>query len=222
MTIRIALLIALFFLFAAAAVTIPMNAQTQGLGDRTIQRFTIREVSLFDALNKLAIDERIPIGIELKNRNHEGKSVVLNLDIKKIKLRELLALMVQQDRSYSWEVSADVINFTPVQDRDPFLAKVLATNIASFRPGSGRDKLQLRNAITELPELGKLLEAHKVSALNFGSSLTDRIAFPANVDLNCADTDVRGILNRIVRESNSKVWVLGWDSDKKDVIYLNF
>jgi hypothetical protein len=217
---RIILLIPMLIL--AALQTSPIVAQTKGLTDQMVQRFTVREVSLFDALNKLAAQERIPIGIELKSLDNDGKPVVINLDIQRARLKQVLDLITQQDQSYRWEVIAGTINFTPIEGRDAFLANVLATSIASFRPRGGLNKLQLRNAISELPEVRDLLKVHNVSALNFGSLPSDRIVFPVNVDLNCAATNVRGILNRIIRESNSKLWVVGWDNTRRDTIYINF
>jgi len=72
------------------------------------------------ALGVLSVEKNIPIGIEFRaNEKNEPK---LDIDVTKTPLVEVLNLIVQQEPGYVWEVRDDVINFSPVQDRDPFFA----------------------------------------------------------------------------------------------------
>jgi hypothetical protein len=81
--------------------------------------------------------------------------------------------------------------------------------------------LQLRNAITDIPEVSSFMKLHNISALNFGAP-AQAIHFDAEIDLSCSNTDLRGVLNRIVTVSSSKFWVVGWDADDKRFIYIDF
>jgi hypothetical protein len=81
-----------------------------------------------------------------------------------------------------------VLTFTPIQNRDLFLAKFLDTRVSAFNPKKGSNKLQLRNAITELPEPSKKSQTKPVrgySAIRkfgrFSSGMIHQVDEPTSV-----------------------------------------
>ena len=214
-------MIGILCLLNVTALASPSGEQNSDIKDRMISHLNLSDVTLFVALNELSRYEHIPIGIELGSYHRASTDIKVKLEIKNSRLSDILDELVRQAPDYRWDLNDGVINFTPIQERDPFILKALNTRIVSFGPRRGMSRLQLRNAITELPELDKLLKSNNISALNFGTS-PDTIHFRLEVDLSIANTDLRGVLNNIVRKNDDKFWVIGWDGDTKDGIYINF
>jgi len=217
---KIFVLCMLCFIGAKSYAVAP-EVQGSVVESRIVKRLTLTNVNLFAALNQLARLERIPIGIELMGHHLSHSSPILNLDVTNMKLEDVLDKLVRQDPSYRWEWNDGVVRFIPLQDRDPILVKALEVKIASFNPKRGMSPLKLRNAITETPEVSSFMKLHNISALNFGDP-AQASPFDAEIDLRCSNTDLRGVLNRIVKVSTSKVWVVGWDADDKQFIYIDF
>src|SRR5262245_40501822 len=81
----------------------------------------LHKATLMLVVGMLSVEKNIPIGIEFcANERNEPK---LDIDVKKASLVEVLNLIVKQEPAYMWEFRDGVINFIPVQDRDPFFER---------------------------------------------------------------------------------------------------
>ncbi len=163
--------------------------------------------TLLQALSTLSVDQRIPIGFELAlGHKHEYH---LNVDADDITLEELLDKIVQQEPGYRWELKDGVINFIPTKSRDDFVERLLNTRIQRFDPPKVLGPSQIRDAIVELPEVLGLLKANAITASHYGYFYRYPSLYTnASVDLRSSQTDVRGILNKVVRESEHKMWIV--------------
>jgi hypothetical protein len=102
------------------------------------------------ALGVLSVEKNIPIGIEFRaNEKNEPK---LDIDVPKTPLVEVLNLIVQQEPGYVWEVRDDVINFSPVQDRNPFFATLLKTPDTVLK--QDHDRYTRRYAVFCIAQIG--------------------------------------------------------------------
>lgn len=191
--------------------------------DLTSQPIVIRltNATLIYALERVSMDHRVPIGIEYSS--DDEKEPVLNIDTRNGgTLGDVLNLIVEQVPIYRWEVRDGVINIVPNQSRDQFLEKLLSTHIDRFTPKPGLTKFDIRNTLADLPEVHSLLEANKITVFKYGDYIYHPSIYTKEVELSISDTDVRGVLNKVVRDSEHKLWVVGWRDEKKDSLTISF
>ena len=163
--------------------------------------------TLLQALSTLSVDKRVPIGFE-PTLTHKDKHR-LNINIDNAKLKDVLDTIVQQESDYRWEVRDGVINVIPAKSRDDFVEKFLSTPIRRFDPPKVLGPSQIRDAIVDLPEVVGLLKANGITASHYGYFYHyPSLYATGNVDLSISETDVRGVLNRVVRESEHKMWIV--------------
>lgn len=181
----------------------------------------LREETLRSALSALSVEHRVPIGIEYSLA--DGNEPKLNLETERATLKQVLDSIVKQEPLYRWEVVEGVINFVPTRDRDPFIETFLNTRVAHFDPGKWTIIFQVRDAIGDIPEVKRLLKSNHKTIAKYG----DYIKHPSiytkkDVDLSISDTNVRGVLNRIVRDSEHNGWSIGWRPGGRDVLSIRF
>lgn len=167
----------------------------------------LNQGTLLQALSILSVEQRIPIGFE-PALDHKA-AYRLNLDAENVTLQEVLDIIVQQEPSYRWEVKDGVINLIPLKSRDDFVEKLLNTPIQRFDPPKVLGPSQIRDAIVDLPEVAGLLKVNGITASHYGYFYRHPSVYTnANVDLKTSQTDVRGVLNKVVRESEHKMWII--------------
>lgn len=198
----------------------PGRTSEPAITNRTIEELKLTNVSTLEALRTLAFYHQVPVGIELPI-NDQNSEIKLSINIRQTRLKDVLDLIVQQDTRYRWEVNDEVINFVPVHSRNRLLEKLLNTNVRSFSPRKGAYKNELKDAMTNSPEVQSLLKENKVLPLNM-SVTVHRARLPQELDLRMSNTSVRRILNMIARESNFKLWIVDQISDKGDVLFIEF
>jgi hypothetical protein len=181
----------------------------------------LRKESLILVLGTLSVDHRVPIGIEYSSADkNEAK---ISIDVEHATLRQVLDSIVQQEPVYRWEIVDGVINFVPTRERDPFFEALLSTPVAHFDPGKWTVIFAVRDAIGDIPEVKRLLNSqHKTVAKYSDYAMYPSIYTKKDVDLKVSNTTVRGVLNRIIRDSDHKGWSIGWQAGDKNVVSLRF
>jgi hypothetical protein len=218
LTIGIAVCWLVTFITAYAGATVPQGSKNSLLSQR--MELHLRKATLMYALSTLAVDYRVPIGIEYSpaDKNEEK----LDLDTKNGSLREILDAIVKQEPLYRWELVDGVVNFVPISGEDPFFETLLNTPISHYDPGKWTIKFQLRDAIENTPEVKKLLESKNVELAKYRDyAYKPSIYTPKDPpDLRMSNTTVRQILNRIVKVSEHKRWAIGWRQGEKNVFSI--
>jgi hypothetical protein len=177
----------------------------------------LNNATLMLALSELAVEHRVPIGFEQAVGSRDN--VNENIHIKRGTLKSILDSLVKQEPRYKWELRDGVINVTPVTGRDEFLAHFLDTRVAQFVPPKGTtDKFKIRDAILELPEIRQLLQANHVAVRPYDYAYGRSIYFNEDVDLGISNTDVRGVLNRVARKSEHKIWFVERVGAEKELL----
>jgi hypothetical protein len=165
----------------------------------------LTDTTQIGALGNLALYYGVPVGVEVAS---EGKDVPrFDIDVKRSSLKDVLNLIVSHDHRYRWEVRDGVINFIPTGSRDIFLEQLLSVRVLRFAPGRNLPRYAVRDAISELPEVRKFLEERNVNASNLSPASREGVP-QKDFAPDISDTDVRGILNTVVRESEYKMWVI--------------
>jgi hypothetical protein len=176
----------------------------------------LTDATLLLALNKLT-DHRVPIGFEQaidsrENLNH-------HIRLQSGTLKAVLDSLVAQEPRYRWELRDGVINITPIVGRDEFLARFLDTKVAQFVPPPGTtDKFKLRDAVLALPEVRQLLETQGVKVQPYSYAYARSIYSNDDVNLLISNTDVKGVLNHIAKETEHKIWSLERVGEKRELL----
>lgn len=188
----------------------------------TNQKITVsfEDVTLIYVLNKLAVEHRVPIGLEESSSENFTKK--LNIKIEAGTLKDVLDEIVRQDQAYRWELKDGVINFTPVTHRHSFLERLLVTPVNRYAPKEGSGKFTIRDAIYDLPEVKNLLVSNNVGIEKTYYPYYKSIYSNSRVNVGISNTDVRGVLNKVVRDSEHKIWVVEMVGDAKDKLLISF
>ena len=96
------------------------------------------------------------------------------------------------------------------------------THIGSFTHKWGVDKFELRDSVLTLPEIKDLLGSENISVRKFDYVNYRSIYTNDDIDLSATDTTVRTILNKIVRESEHKMWLIERLGKDKQYFMLSF
>ncbi|MEM4282842.1 MAG: hypothetical protein QXN89_04190 [Candidatus Woesearchaeota archaeon] len=180
------------------------NSETELLNRKiTIQ---VSQATFVYALAKLAGEYEIPIGLE-KAATHKDERKI-DLDFKETNLKEVLDSIVKQEPAYRWELTDGVINFIPAKDRHEFLAILLDTSINKYAPAEDSDRFDLRNRILELPEVRNLMTSQGIRVYMFSDEYSIFRRISGRKNLSAFNTTVRGILNKVIRESEYKTWLV--------------
>ena len=179
----------------------------------------IHKGTMMLVINMLSLEKNIPIGVEFSaNEKSEPK---LDINVKQAPLVEVLNLIVQQEPAYVWELRDGVINFTPVQNRDPLFEKLLNTSVRSFVSPRSDDRFVIRDALLNVPEINELIRTNGLEVETLG--YPHKRSFAKNdVDLSDMSTKFRSLLNKIIREGKHKTWLLKWSDKKQKIFELSF
>lgn len=216
--------LSLFYACVTAAV---VCCSAQALGQASEGDITSRTLSLkmtdehfISVLGTLAVEHRVPIGLEVSDDTADEPK--LTLDVNNGTLKSVLDQITRQYPVYRWEVRDGVINFVPKRSRDKFISQLLDTRVGTFSPAKGVNKYGLRDAIAGLPEVKSLLDTQNMSVWRLGPPTYRSVYSNDDVDLSISDTDVRGVLNKIIKDSEHKLWTVNRRSGSHNVLEINF
>lgn len=179
----------------------------------------LNKATMMLVLGMLSVEKNSPIGIEVRaNEKNEPK---LDIDVRKTPLLEVLNLIVQQEPGYVWELRDGVINFTPVDNRDSFFEKLLNTPIRTFVSPKGNNKFAIREALYNIPEIKALIDANGLEAGTLGYPHKPSI-YANDADLSDKHTNLRSLLNKIIRESEHNSWTLQWLDKEHKTFEIGF
>ena len=191
-------------------------------------------ITMLFVLGKLAYKYRVPIGFErttdyyeklrgqMDFENGEVKWKNNNFHIKSGTLEEILNSIIAQEPQYKWELRDGVINVFPIKARDSFLKAFLETKIIDFYPEKGISKFKVRDAIIDLPNVKTLLKKENVEILK-RDYLESNYLYPDDeIEISISNSDVRGILNKIIGDSVHKFWLVERIGDKKESLLVSF
>jgi hypothetical protein len=200
--------------------------QTSAFSQKTTnlleQRITLhlKQSTFLYALSTLCVDYRIPIGFE-PALGHKAQ-YHLNIDLENASLENVLNEIVAQETGYKWELRDGVINIIPITSRDDFVEKLLNTEIRQFDQPKKLGKFQIRDAIIELPEVVALLKANRITASHYGYLYNPSRNTDEKTDLSISGTDVRGVLNKVIRETEHNMWMVSRSRENLSSLDISF
>jgi hypothetical protein len=193
----------------------PVDSTTASL-DRVIE-IERSDATLLLALSLLGVEHRVPIGFE--EAMDSDDRINRHIHLRTGTLKSILDSLVAQEPTYKWELRDGVINITPVVGRDPLLAQFLERHVARFAPSASiTDKFELRDRVLNLPEVRQFLKTNSIAVRGYDYSYSQSIYSTNTVDVVISDTDVRGVLNHIAKQTEHKMWSLKRVGDKRELL----
>ena len=130
----------------------------------------------------------------------------------------MLDHLVLTDPSYRWKLEDGVINCYPAFNRDERHDQLLKVRIKEFSRPKGLYVFEFRDALLDLPEIRSFLQSSGLE----GSHSSNCCGFGATVDhdFRTANTDLRSLLNKLMRETNLKMWILSRSGESRQFLQL--
>lgn len=217
--IRVALATAVMCLVIMSQASASSQKTTTNLLEQRIT-LHIKQGTFLYALSTLCVDYRIPIGFE-PAVGHKAQ-YHLNIELENATLDNVLNEIVGQETGYKWELRDGVINVIPITSRDDFVEKLLNTEVRQFDQPTKLGKFQIRDAIVELPEVVALLKANGIKASHYGYSYNPSLNADKGIDLSISGTDVRGVLNKVIRETEHNMWMVSRSGKNLSSLDISF
>jgi hypothetical protein len=215
---RVAILV-LYTVSLAVQLSFGLIKEARGFSEpdllnRRIRPTEIKNQTIDQVLSLLAIDYKIPIGIELADEKlAPGHKITLN--VPETNLKDFLSSVVAKDTRYNWKLEGGVIHFSPVTGRDALIAALLDTKISHFAFAEGSSRYSINNDIMNIPEIRAQLVVADVAPMIFlnGASM-QRVG--KGVALNESGITLKELLDQIVLKTEFKRWTLGrWGKDNE-------
>lgn len=191
------------------------------LPDSPLRDVNIRRSNLLLALSDLAESHNIPIGVEISPKDDLLKDHKIVVSLKTATLREVLNALINQNPLYTWSIQDGVVNVFPRTDRDPLLKTLLETRIATFKVPPRTGRFTFRESITQTSEIERLLARFQVKAENESFLSRDIALLGHDFSTDFADATVRTILNRVIRDSGTKYWIVSRYGRSREFLLLN-
>ena len=148
----------------------------------------------------------VPIGIEdIADATASKYNKIVHLESGTLK--EIMNSLIKQEPNFAWEVQDGVVNVYPVRARDGILQAFLETRFKSFSAKKETGRKQIAETIYRAGEINAFLNSRKIKLTVFNRN--DLYVADAIEDLNVSDTNLRNLLNRIVKDrSDSNQWLI--------------
>lgn len=180
-----------------------------GIAQTRIQRYKVEKAAIADALEKLANNSRIPIGLVLSGIGGKRNEHLLTVDETDTTVADILNQIIQQSTEYRWLQTDGVINVFPVSNANNFISEVLETRLDDFIVKAGTPRFQVRKKLLEHPDVLKKAKKYKMTALiaQFGCGFQScYIGGDPNYSTTLRGKTVKQILNHLILRSGMFFW----------------
>jgi hypothetical protein len=142
----------------------------------------------------------------------------ITIDVKDGTVQDVLNSVVSQNPIYTWELRDHVINVFPRErNRDVLLKEVLETRLQKISIDKQTTRFSLRQALCENAAVKKILSVHNVKPANEMFTSRDFGKFGRDFAFAASNVSVAIVLNSVIRESQTKYWVIMRYGDHKTV-----
>ncbi len=177
-----------------------------------------KDASLIYVLGKLSVDYRVPVGLQKSGCEDARSRITISAD--QMSVIDVLKLIDNQQPDYELKLQDGVVNFVPKKNCTSVVTTLLDLPVLQYIPKLGANKFELRNAIYDLCEVQEFVK-EKDLTVNRSEYVNYRSIYAEdNLDLAAQSTTVRGILNKIIRESEHKIWVVELSQDNKQELVI--
>jgi len=173
-------------------------------------------------LLKLSTQQGIPIGFEVSPDDDLSQTKTLRLQIKGGTLSDVMRSIVEQNPLYTWKIHDNVVNVFPLEaNRDPLLRNVLETRLEKFSIARGTTRFTLRQTLSAIPEIRTILNQYGVVPDNQTFMSRDVSPLGRQYGLEATNVSVSALLNQVIRESQTKYWIVMRYGEQRQYFVLN-
>ncbi|HRH40126.1 MAG TPA: hypothetical protein PKY82_00685 [Pyrinomonadaceae bacterium] len=176
-----------------------------------IQLTKIEGESISAILAKIALTYNIPISFQSRlnyeSRRYAKKKIKIP---RKDSLRQILNELVKTDPDYTWEESNGIIRFFPKFKEDLIISELLETSIKKIVLDENPSKMYIGDLIFKTPEIKNKLLSNGITKIQFyyATELFNESLWLKKTAYQFENTKVIEILNRIIKESSKKFWII--------------
>lgn len=200
----------------------PAHEKGQGnLADLPLRSVSIKASNIHLALSDISDKYRLPIGLEVSPDDDllKERDIVVKLDSGT--LRDVLNSVAGQNPLYTWEIVDGVVNVFPKGGREPVLKALLETRVGDFRVSSGMSRFTFRENLTGSAEVKGVLAAFGVKSNNEIFVSRDMAKLGLSSPLDLSDVSVKAVLNQVIRDSETRYWIVNRDGPERQYLLLN-
>ena len=185
---------------------------------RQIKPTTIKGESIDQVLDLLAVDYRIPVGIELGDPKLAPRREI-EVDLPATNLKDFLDSVIVKDPRYTWKLEGGVIHLRPVTAYDSVVTTLLDTNISHFGFTGKVSRYHIHYEILNLPEIRSQLVVAGVDPLMFQNFSTIS-KLRKNTFFSESNLTLRELLDQLVLKTEIKRWVITRWGENSEFITL--
>jgi hypothetical protein len=187
-----------------------------------VKNLRMQGKSLHLVLSSISDQNNLPIGFEVSLADDVAISKTITIDIKDGTLEEVLNSIVNQYPIYSWEIRDHVINIFPREaHRDPVLKEVLETKLDKVSIDKETTRFTLRETLCKNDAVMKILNLNDVISANESLGSRDFGKLGHDFSFEASNVSIATILNRVIRESQTKYWILMRHGERRQYLVLN-
>jgi hypothetical protein len=173
-------------------------------------------------LSRLSNQYDLPIGFEVAIDDDLSITRGITIEIKDGTVQEVLDSIVNQNPIYKWEIRDDVINVFPRdRNRDILLKEMLETRLENVSFDKQTTRFMLRQMLCENAAVMKILEMYGVKPANETFTSRDFGKVGRDFSFYASNVSIATVLNRVIRDSPTKYWIIMRFGDKKQYLVLN-
>lgn len=151
-----------------------------------------------------------------------SQTKTIRLKIKHGTLADALKSIVEQNPVYTWKLKDNAVNVLPIEaNRDPLLRDMLEVKLEKFSIPQGTSRFTLRQTLSTTPAIRALLTQQDVLPEIQTFMSRDFLPLGRRYRLQAFDVTVAGLLNQVIRESQTKYWIILRNGDRKQYFVLN-
>ena len=173
-------------------------------------------------LSRLSEQYDLPIGFEVAIDDDLSITRRITIRMKDGTVQEVLDSIVNQNPTYKWEMRDDVINVFPRdRSRDILLKDILETRLEKISLDKQTTRFMLRQILCENAAVMKILNMNDVIPANETFTSRDFGKVGRDFSFSASDVSIATVLNRVIRNSPTKYWIIMRFGDKKQYLVLN-
>jgi len=212
-------------MLSATGITVGSSSSkgvNQDLLRRPINNLDLEAANIGLLLDSFSAQTKVPTGLELSSDDDLSIPKRIRLEIKHGTLRDVLDSVVKQNPLYEWKIEDEVVNIFPKSaNRDALLKEVLETKLDKFSIDRGMTRFSFRQALTTTQALKSVLLQHKVVPINETFMSRDFDPLGRNYTLEASNLSISTLLNQVVRDSQTKSWIVLRYGEKKQYLVIN-
>lgn len=217
----IALAIVFFGSYAFACESFAQSKR-EGLLGLPVKNLQIQDKNIGLILSRLSDQNSIPIGFEVAVDDDLSITRSITVDVKNGTVEEVLNSIVNQTPVYTWEVRDNVVNVFPRErNRDLLLKEVLDSRLERISIDKRTTRFSLRETLCKNAAVMKVLNLHDVTPANESFTSRDFNKLGRDFSFEASNVSVGTVLNRVIRDSQTKYWIIMRHGVRKQYLVLN-